>query len=229
MGYAERPHVLADGTRIPALRMPNSNPARGVALNSEEKRQRFLSPAELARLAEVLREHPARNSANLVRFLVLTGARFGEAATATWDQIDFRRGTWVKPSSHTKQKREHQAPLAASALALLAELPRTGPYLFPGKDGRPIGSVKTFWRTVCRRAGLAGVRIHDLRHSFAAVLASGGASLPLIGSLLGHTQAVTTSRYAHLIDSVQREAVERAGAVLDGRATAEVIPIKAAR
>jgi integrase len=140
-------------------------------------------------------------------------------------------GTWTKPGSHTKQKREHVAYLSKPALVLLQELhERNGssPFLFPGPTGRPLTTIKTFWRSLTEQAGLEGVRVHDLRHSFASVLASGGASLLLIGQLLGHTQATTTRRYSHLVDSVQREAVERAGAVIAGNDTqrAELLPLR---
>jgi integrase len=232
MNYAERPHITDDGERVPALRPLFSNPARGVARNPEERRQRFLSPAEMARLAEVLDRRPERTSVALVRFLLLTGARFGEAAHATWSQIDLEAETWTKPSSHTKQKREHVSYLSKPALLLLRDLHEqngSSEFLFPGPTGQPITTIKTFWRSVTRQAGLEGVRIHDLRHSFASVLASGGASLLLIGQLLGHTQAATTQRYGHLVASVQREAVERAGAVIAGQPLAEIVPLRRSR
>jgi integrase len=228
MGFAERPHILETGTRIPALRPAFSNPCRGIARNHEEGRQRFLTPDEMSRLAAVLERHPERVTVALARFLLLTGARFGEAAGATWEQFDLERGVWRKPSAHTKQKREHIVPLSAPALALLHELRGESPgaCLFPGQTGRPITTIKTFWRSVTRQAGIEGVRIHDLRHSFASVLASGGASLLLIGQLLGHTQASTTKRYAHLADAAQREAVERAAAVIAGQPSAEIVRLR---
>jgi integrase len=230
MNYAERPHVAEDGERVPALRPPYSNPCRGVARNFEEHRQRFLEPAEMARLADVLdrRQERDRVSVALVRFLLLTGCRFSEATHATWSQIDMGRGTWTKPSSHTKQKREHVVPLSAPALMLLQQMHEqngSNDYLFPGPTGQPLSTIKTFWRSVTKQAELKGIRVHDLRHSFASILASGGASLVLIGQLLGHTQAATTHRYSHLVDSVQREAVERAAAVIGGKPLAEVVKL----
>jgi integrase len=225
MEYAERAHVTESGERIAALRPLGSNPARGVKLNHEEQRQRFLSPAEMARLVEALDRHQERTSAALVKFLLMTGCRFGEAANATWDQFDLERGAWTKPSSNTKQRRTHVVPLSAPALVLLGQLRADSPYLFPGPSGKPFATIRSFWASICRQAGLEGIRVHDLRHSFASVLASGGASLLLIGQLLGHTQAATTHRYSHLIDAVQREAVERAGAVITGGPSAEVVSI----
>jgi integrase len=232
LGFSERPHILETGERIPALRPGFSNPCRGISRNHEEARQRYLTPDEMTRLAGVLERHPERVTVALVRFLLLTGARFGEAAGATWDQFDLERGVWRKPSAHTKQKREHIVPISAPAVALLHELRvgrNTGDCLFPGVAGKPITTVKTFWRSVTRQAGIEGVRVHDLRHSFASTLASGGASLLLMGQLLGHTQASTTKRYAHLADAAQREAVERAAAVIAGQPSAEIVRLRRAR
>ena len=210
------------------------NPARGgrdgVRMFPEDGRERFLSEAEIARLSEVLAGHPERTTVALIRFLMLTGARFGEAAGARWDQFDLAAGVWTKPSSHTKAKRQHRVPLSAPALALLAELKAEagdGSYVFPSpKTGRPLRTVETAWARIRREAGLEGVRVHDLRHSFASVLAGSGASLQLIGSLLGHSEISTTMKYAHLADDARRAAVERVGAILDGGKRAEVVPLK---
>jgi integrase len=215
--------------------MRADNPARGgrdgVQMNAEDGRERFLAEAEIARLSEVLASHPERTTVALIRFLMMTGCRFGEAANVTWDQFDLAAGLWTKPSSHTKAKRQHRIPLSAPAIALLSELKAesTGPCVFPSpKTGRPLVTIKTAWARICRDAELDSVRIHDLRHSFASVLAGCGASLQLIGSLLGHTQVATTMRYAHLADDARRAAVERVGAVLtgNGRQTAEVVQLK---
>jgi integrase len=112
------------------------------------------------------------------------------------------------------------------------------PFVFPGANGKPLTDIKRTWGSVCRKAGLAApvekkgrdgkvvkgkdgkrvmvwqptVRIHDLRHSFASILVSAGASLPLIGQMLGHTQVQTTQRYAHLFDDPLRKAAETVGA-----------------
>jgi integrase len=227
MNYAERPHILPDGERIPALRPGFSNPCRGTVRNPEEPRQRYLTPNEMGALAAVLARHPERTSVALTRFLLLTGARFSEAATATWDQFDLDRGIWAKPATATKQQRAHIVPLAAPALMLLQELhaQSCSKFLFPNSADRPLGSIKVFWRSVTRQAGIKGARVHDLRHSFASVLASGGASLHLIGQLLGHRKVGTTARYAHLVDTIQREAVERAAVVITGQPTAEIVPL----
>jgi integrase len=188
-----------------------------VARNPEQGRERFLSRAELARVVDGLDAYGRTPAADCIRLLLLTGARPGEAMLATWSQFDAQPGFWIKPAATTKQRKEHRLPLSAPALELLDEIrTRRGngiaptDYLFPGQiPGQPLQQLRTCWEEVCKHAGLTGVRIYDLRHTFAAMGAGGGLSLPIIGRLLGHTQARTTQRYAHLADDPVREAADK--------------------
>ena len=195
------------------------NPVKGLHRNPEHKRTRYLSGDELQRLTAVLAAHPNQQSANVVRLLLLTGARRGEVLNATWDQFDLAVAVWVKPSAHTKQRKEHRVPLSAPARQLLSEIQAQGslsPYVFPGKrPDTPQQDLKSFWTRVCKQAQLEDCRIHDLRHTYASILASAGLSLPVIGALLGHTQPNTTARYSHLYDDPLREATERVGALVE--------------
>lgn len=209
------------------------NPCKGIERYPEEKRERYLTPDEIGRLAGALAEHPDRVAANAVRLLLLTGARKSEVLRATWEQFDLEAGVWTKPSSHTKQKREHRVPLSPPALQLLSDMRRyrKGDLVFPGRGpDEPIKDLKRAWPAICKRAELRGVRVHDLRHTYASILVSSGLSLPVIGRLLGHTQAVTTARYAHLYDDPLREATSRVGALVEavenGKRGAEVVPLK---
>ncbi len=191
------------------------NPCRGVARNPEEKRSRYLSAAELSRLVAALASLEDRQAANIIKMPLLTGCRCGEALGATWSQFDLDADVWVKPSSHTKQKREHRVPLSDAAVELLnairAEAP-IGSHVFPAARGSGHRiEIRRAWRQACVRAGIDGLRVHDLRHSYASMLVNSGLSLPVIGALLGHTQAATTHRYAHLADNPLREATERVG------------------
>jgi integrase len=143
---------------------------------------------------------------------------------------DLNEGTWTKPASTTKQKKTHTVPLSAPARQLLSELSESAEtnaeYVFPGRWGGYRTEVRRAWRELCVAAKIKGVRIHDLRHSYASQLASSGFSLPVIGALLGHSQPATTARYAHLFDEVTRQATERVGAVIAGsdKPSAEVVP-----
>jgi len=124
--------------------------------------------------------------------------------------------------------------LNAPALAVLNGLERLGPYVVPGDDPeRPRHDLKRPWDAVTKRAELTGVRLHDLRHTYASFGAGGGLGLPIIGRLLGHAQATTTARYAHLDNDPLRRASEaiagRIAAAFDGKKTAVVATLVKSR
>jgi integrase len=208
-------------------KLRSDSPTRGVQKNREHQRRRYLKPHELARLTEALATDPNQDVADALRLLLLTGARKGEVINARWDEFDLTAGKWTKPHASTKQRREHIVPLSAPARALLAarlqKCDASSPWLFPGRNG-PRDDLKA-WPRICKAAGLADLHIHDLRHCFASALVSAGFSLPVIGQLLGHTQVATSSRYSHLYDSVERQAVERVGAIFTGGEGGDVVPL----
>lgn len=199
---------------------PN-NPAKGIGKFHEEKRDRWLSDGELARLLAALVKHPNQPAANAIRLQLLTGARIGEVLSARWDDIDLERGVWTKPSHHTKQKRTEHLPLSGSALGLLRNMRKgideRSTLLFPGRNPeKPIADLKRFWKSVTAAADLENYRIHDNRHTHASHLVSSGLSLPIVGRLLGHTNPTTTQRYAHLADDPLRDAAEVFGRKMSG-------------
>lgn len=198
-----------------AWKMRADNPAATFRRRMEVERDSFLSTAEIGRLAEALGAAEDQRAAGIIRMCMLTGARLGEVRTARFEHFDLERGAWIKPAANTKQRRVHRVPISAETAALvrtrLASVPDGCCWLFPGdlaEKDQPVQEVRRFWASVQKGAGLPGVRIHDLRHTFASLLVSGGASLEMIGKLLGHTQARTTQRYAHLMDSPLRAGVD---------------------
>jgi integrase len=166
-----------------------------------------------------------------MRLLLLTGCRLREILHLCWDEVDFERGLLLLPDSKTGRK---TVILNAPALALLSDAPRLGVYVIAGdkagaKDEKPRSDLKKPWAAVTKRAKLDNLRIHDLRHSFASFGAGGGMGLPIIGKLLGHTQAATTARYAHLDADPLRRASNAIGnsiaaAMGEPVTPAEVIP-----
>lgn len=222
----------------------SSNPATGLERNTENAVVRYLSTDEFARLGDALREAetiglpweidpkkktkhvPKENRRTLIdpfavaaiRLLLLTGARLNEVLTAKWSDFDIERGV-IMLQTHKTARTSGMKPLVlgAPALEILQMLPRVegNPYIIVGsKEGEPRYELKRPWQAVRSTAEIEGFRIHDLRHSFASVGAGGGASLPIIGKLLGHNQASTTQRYAHLqIDPLKR-AADQIGAVI---------------
>jgi len=201
------------------------NPVRGMKRYQEEKRDRWLDKKELNQFWEVLERYPQTSAALALKILLLTGARKGEALSATWDQFDFEKGVWTKPSHLTKQKKREHLPLSHQTLAVLEQLKKTNKkkstYLFPSPvDNKPLRDVRRFWERAKKEAKIENVRIHDLRHTHASHLVSSGLSLSIIGKLLGHTQPATTQRYAHLADEPLRQAAQFFGDQL-GQATAK--------
>jgi integrase len=170
-------------------------------------------------------------AAAAIRLLLFTGCRLREILHLKWEQVDLERGLLFLADSKTGKK---TVILNAPALAVLASLDRLGCYVVPGDDPeKPRADLKRPWEAVARRAGLDGVRLHDLRHTYASFGAGGGLGLPIIGKLLGHTQASTTQRYAHLDADPLRRASEAIGgriaAALDGKRLGSIAQLKDGR
>ncbi len=185
------------------------NPAQGIPRFHEDRRERWLQPKELQRFIEALNAYQNQNVADAFRLLLLTGSRKSEVLTAEWSMFDLQQGLWTKPSSRTKEKQIEHIPLSVQALELLTRMKQhsdgTG-FLFPGLNGKPRTTLRIAWSQICKPAGLTNVRVHDLRHSYASYLVSNGVSLHVVGKLLGHSQAQTTQRYAHVAHQSLRDA-----------------------
>ena len=195
------------------------NPASGLKLFATDHRERFLSPAELARLGETLTtaeqegEHPRFIAA--IRLLLLTGARKQEILRLRWSEVDIEGARLRLDDSKTGRK---VISLGAPALAILAGL-------MPGKEGEelklpefvlpalrgkgPLVGLQSAWERIRTKAKLDDVRVHDLRHAFASVAVAAGESLYLTGKLLGHSRPETSARYAHLGDDPLKAAADR--------------------
>lgn len=214
------------------LRPDGSNPCRHVARFKEHRRERFLSEKDAARLGAVLAQvergelrsadgwTPSPEVVPIIRLLIFTGARRGEVLGLRWEWIDLKAGRARLPDSKTGAKVLFLAP---PAVEILSELWRTSdrPEVFPGRTGAPpLTALKRAWPVIRETAELPGVRLHDLRHSFASVGAAAGLSLPMIGALLGHREVATTARYAHLSDDPQRAAA----GLIAGRLAAAMAP-----
>jgi integrase len=209
----------------------DNNPCRGIERNQEHRRQRYLTGPELSRVTAELAKLRDHGAANAIRLLLLTGARRGELLTARWADIDIDTGVWTKPFATTKQGTLHRVPLSEAACSLLADMRQQADgseWLFPAprKAGGHRTKIDDAWKALCKAADIPGVRVHDLRHSYASILASQGLSLPIIGALLGHSNPTTTHRYAHLLDDPLRRATEAASAVITGKPSAKVALLK---
>lgn len=186
------------------------NPAVGIERNPEVKRERYLSPGEIARLLTALENHQQRTSCDALKFILFTGCRRGEALNARWDQFDDDLQIWTKPAATTKQRRIHRVPVSSAVTNILRARRKltNSEYVFESKNGNPLTDVKKTWAALTASAKIENARIHDLRHTFASIAVSQGQSLPIIGAMLGHTQTQTTARYAHLYDEPLIQAAE---------------------
>lgn len=189
------------------------NPAQRFHRRIETPRERFLSKGEIASLAAALDAAEDRRAADIIRMCMLTGARLGEVRQARFEQFNLEHLSWSKPPMMTKQRRSHRVPISDETAAIVRQrqllVPSGTPWLFPGDTpGQPVQEVRRFWAQIQKQCGLEEVHIHDLRHTFASLLVNGGASLEMIGKLLGHSQMQTTLRYAHLMDSPLRAGVD---------------------
>jgi integrase len=224
-------------------RAGGTNPATHIESNIEESRKRYLSSDELKRLLKALAEHPNQQIANIFRVCLMTGCRRGEARSMRWRDLDLDRRDdegnpkpiWTKPASSTKQKIDHVTPVPAPLRMMLttiwnAQRGARSDWVFPSTrgDGHVI-ELQLDWVKLCKAAKIAGLRTHDLRHSFASQLASGGASLPFIGALLGHANPKTTARYSHLFDDPLRAAAEKVAAIHSGAPAVEPTPLSKKR
>jgi integrase len=239
--FAGRTGIVPEGT----------SPARGIDKFKEGRRERFLTGEELERLGSAIREAEttgipwtvdqtkptakhvpkakrstkiAPSAAAALRLLLFTGCRLREILHLRWEHVDFERGCLFLPDSKSGRK---TVILNAPALAVLNGMERIGPYVVPGDSPeQPRHDLKRPWDAVIRRAGLTGVRLHDLRHTYASFGAGGGLGLPIIRRLLGHAQTATTARYAHLDNDPLRRASEaiagRIAAALEGNPTAPI-------
>ena len=187
------------------------NPAVGITMHPEQHRERYPQNGELERLVAALQRRDDRCGQFLL-VLLLTGARRGELLAMRWTDVDLEAGVWTKPASVTKQRRSHRLPLNQEALAILREIREGEPFSPFGR--LRLSAIRAAWAEVLREAGIADLRIHDLRHFHAALLAKAGHSLVLIGAMLGHASPATTARYTALVDDALRAAADQVGAAV---------------
>lgn len=201
-----------------------SNPRKRIQKYPENKRERFLSPAELQRVGEVLSEMESERiematAMAAVRLLMLTGCRLNEIMTLQWRHVHLGAGELRLPDSKTGKK---VVQLGGPAVEVLRGIAREegNPWVIVGKkDGEHLTDLQPLGQRVRARAGLIDVRIHDLRHTFASVAAGEGLSLTMIGKLLGLTQVQTTARYAHLAGGTVKAAANDVAALISERLT----------
>lgn len=178
---------------------PGPNPASRMKMFKETSRDRFVTPEELPRLWTALTHEPNPFVRGAFFVGLFTGARRSEVLSMQWADLDLPQSLWRIPV--TKAGRPHYIPLPIPVIEELLKLPRLegNPFVFCGRWGKShLINVAKPWKRIRKEAGLNDVRIHDLRRTLGSWLVAAGASLPLIGKALNHSQASTTQIYARM-------------------------------
>ncbi|KAA6487830.1 site-specific integrase [Agrobacterium rhizogenes] len=189
------------------------NPCTNAAIRkTDNRRTRFLTPHELARLGVALDELEAggynQKAINIIRLLALTGCRRDEIAGLEWSEVNLDDGLIELKDSKTGKSIR---PLGTHAMALLSSIPREeGKFVFSAErgEGHYQGTAKA-WRKVVAKAQLSDATPHTLRHTVGSTAASSGEALALTGAILGHADISSTGIYAHVQNDPSREAANR--------------------
>jgi integrase len=211
----------------------STNPARGITRFKEHKRDRYITPQELPKLAAAIDNESNLYARYAIWLFLLTGLRKSELLQARWTNVDWDRNELT--IQDTKNGKPHHLPLSSAARALLQRLPRQegNPFLFPGReDGKYLVNIDKAWRRIRTEAGVPDVRLHDLRRTVGSWLAQSGNSLHLIGRVLNHRTPSTTQVYARFGNDHVHAALESLGQNLLGAAgktsAAEIISLPVA-
>jgi integrase len=209
-----------------ARKLIATNPATGVELFKPKTIERPLYEHEIGALARgmaILEDLGmlSPNMAAAVELLLLTGARKTEITALRWDYVDFQRGALMLPDSKVGAR---PVPLSSAAIRVLSELPRRSEWVLPStRTEGPIVGLQKAWEMVRVWCGFEDARLHDLRHSFATYAVTEGASLYLVGKVLGHKQTRTTERYAHVANNPVRAVADQTADVLAKLMSAKLI------
>jgi integrase len=215
--------VLSWGIREYAWTFPN--PAAGIRMFREEKRDRWLEPHEIPAFFEAVNAEPNPDIRDFVLLALLTGARRTNVLEMAWKDLDLAAARWRIPE--TKAGEPQVVPLHGAALEILKARRGTvaGFFVFPG-PGRSghLEEPKAGWKRILERAGIENLRIHDLRRTLGSWLATQGESLLLIGKTLGHRSSGSTMTYSRLaVDPVKAAMTKAIDRMLEQ--TTNVLPM----
>ena len=197
---------LAERWDFQGVKTANINRVR--KLFEGEPTQHFLSQEDLSIILKECDQSDNFFLGKIVRFLILTGCRKGEALQACWSQIDLKFGIWTVPM--TKNGRPRRIFISSTCRDFLHKLVEfrssfdlsstdNDPLFTNLNSGRPYKCIQTAWMYAKRGCGKEQIRIHDLRHTFASILINNGATIYEVQRLLGHSSVNVTQRYAHLL------------------------------
>jgi integrase len=154
----------------------------------------------------------------IIMLLISTGARLNEVLTATWSQINRDTRTWKIPALNSKSKKVRSVPLNDSALDIINQLDTEGEfeYLFVNRVTRTnYKNIQKYWGKLRANAGMRSIRIHDLRHTYASLLANNGRTILEISRILGHSSVKVSERYSHLSTATLQDAANSASVMIN--------------
>ncbi|MEI7869900.1 MAG: tyrosine-type recombinase/integrase [Candidatus Methylumidiphilus sp.] len=212
--------------------MPD-NPAKAVKKFKETARDRYIQSDEMMPFWQALLDEPNRDFADFFMVCLLTGQRREGVLSMRWNQVSMERKEWRIPDP--KNREPLTVPLIGEVVSLLADRQaKGGEWVFPGtgKTGH-LAEPKTAWKRILERAGIADLRIHDLRRTLGSNMAAAGVNTITTARAMGHKTLSMALRYQQLGTDPRRAAIEAgAGSILanaGARETAEVIQLKQAR
>ena len=199
--------------------MLKENPAKGVKLfNLDNKMENYLDAEQLERLFSVLKTDPNRPVCMIIMMLISTGARLNEVLSATHSQINIDTRTWKIPALNSKSKKARSVPLNDSAIDIINKLNKSSDseYLFNNPvTGTRYYNIHKYWGKLRMRTGMRTIRIHDLRHTYASLLANSGRSILEISRILGHSSVKVSERYSHLSTATLQAAANSASVIIN--------------
>lgn len=185
------------------------NPTHVLQLRTVRKiRGRFLTREQLSALLKAAEESDNKAFPDIIRVMAGTGLRRANVLAMEWAWLDEARGTLTVPPEADKAKKGFLVYLSSPVLNLLCERRKVveGRWVFPNpKTGKPYHSCRWAWGSACNKANLKGLRVHDLRHTYASMMLESGADIVDVQRALGHTQLKTTAVYLHLTEGRKRE------------------------
>lgn len=196
-----------DGKHNPASDFRND---KSIRKHRDAEREVVLTQDQVRALLADCDTSPAQQSADVLRLLVYTGARVGEILALRWDAVNLTQGTLTLAHTMTKEAKAKTLHLSARAQAILErrrdEALPGAEFVFPGKDGKGHQTViKAYWKAACKRCGIEGVHIHDIRATYSTHLIASGESAKAVGKTMGHADAKTTMRYERIAQDRARE------------------------
>ena len=200
------------------------NPANAITFYREEGRTRRLSAEELPAFFKAVDDEPNKDVRDFILLALFTGARKSNLLSMRWAEISLERGLWVIPAESSKTGKPLDVILSKVAVQILQDrlVAKRGDFVFPGREGGRISldpsqqrsghmaNPNVGWERIINRAGLIGLRMHDLRRSLASFQIDAGTPLEVIQKTLGHESKITTEIYARMALETVRSSVERA-------------------